>query len=66
MKLVNYLITDFSAVLALNGFSPENNTEGTIEALCQKLFNIGSMAVRMNTLCAPSVAGELHPVMSDI
>lgn len=61
-KLVDYLKDDLRAVLNVSGWSRESDADALLESLRDKLFNLVSLALRLNTMAATGVPGELEPV----
>lgn len=64
-KLVDYLQDDLRAVLSVSGWSDDSDADSTIESFRDKLFKIVTMAVRLNTLTAVGVPGELEAILTD-
>jgi hypothetical protein len=64
-NLVDYIRDDLRTVLSVSGWSRESGVDATVESLRDKLLNLVSLALRLNTMTATGVPGELEPILVD-
>jgi hypothetical protein len=62
---VDYLREDLRTVLSVSGWSRESGVNALVEGLREKLFNLVTLALRLNTMTAIGVPGELEPILVD-
>lgn len=62
-KLVDYLKEELRAVLSVSGWSSESDAEVLLESLREKLLNLVSFSLRLNTMTASGVPGEMEPIL---
>ena len=60
---MDYLRNDLQTVLRIAGWSSDSKCESIIESLRQKLLNIVTQAIRLNTMTAVGLPGELEAVL---
>src|SRR5258708_2127199 len=64
-NLIDYLKGELRTVLSVSGWSKESDVDAVMEGLRDKLFNLVTLAVQLNTMMAPGTPGELEPILVD-
>lgn len=62
-KLVDYLRDDLRTVLSVSGWSKESYVDELLENARDRLFNLVSLALQLNTMTANGVPGELEAIL---
>jgi len=62
-NLVDYLRDELRTVLSVSGWTRESEVDAVIESLREKMFNLVSLALRLHTMTATGVPGELEPIL---
>jgi len=64
-KLVDFIVDEIQTLATVCGWSKESGANELIDGFRQKFFNIVALAIRLNTLTAAGVPGELEPVLAE-